>query len=339
MKSRIAWLDIAKALGMFFIYVGHFVSAAGRLYPFVVIFHVPMFFFLSGCSEWLSKPVSFKNYLIKSVKSLFIPLFLFSFASMAINYVYCLLTGNPFDGLSALHHIFCGNIRVHFYAASLWFLSCLFVIKLMFYFLRRYLKLRPVLLIICLLLYIASNTLLPHFPVLAPSWIYNVDSALYYIVYFCLGYCLMEPLQKLLSPASDSKLLPVITYILFAVLSVYAVLLFFGTNLLAFLYIPGKLSMIYNLIIPMVLTFWVILLSHMLRKCNLLSMLGRDSLYLCGSEYIIKVCIGGAIGLLGLQEPISTPLCTVGYTLFIMIVCWIIVVPIERFIFRMIKIA
>ncbi len=339
MKSRIAWLDIAKALGMFFIYVGHFATAAGKLYPFVFTFHVPMFFFLAGCSEWLSKPESFDRFLLKAVKALLIPMFLFSFASMVTNFVLCRMTGKVFDWASSLHHIFNGNIRVHFYAASLWFLSCLFVMKLVFYFLRRYLRLRPILLAVCLGLFYVANTVLPNSPVVAPSWAYNVDSMLYYIIYYCLGYCLMEPIQKLLAPASGKKWRSAVIYGLLAVLSVYAVMLYLGTNLLAFLYIPGKLAMIYDLVIPVVLTIWVILVSHMLRKIKPLSLLGRDSLYLCGSEYIIKIAFAAAFGILGWQEPVSTPLHTAGYTLLILLVCWLTLVPIERFLFRKMKIA
>ena len=43
--QRIAWLDVAKAIGIYAIYLGHFGDAAGPAYKFVFQFHVPLFFF------------------------------------------------------------------------------------------------------------------------------------------------------------------------------------------------------------------------------------------------------------------------------------------------------
>ncbi len=335
MKKRMPWLDIAKFIGMFFIYIGHFTTAAGRFYPFVVTFHVPMFFFLSGCSEWLSKQDPFPKFLWKNTKTLLIPLFLFSFASVAINFIYCSLSGKTFDLLSSLHHICNGNIRVHFYAASLWFLSCLFVMRLVFYFLRKYLRFRLLIFAACLALFVIANTALPISPVVSPTWPYNVDSMLYYIVFYALGYCLMAPAKWLLEQKESRWL----RWGLLATTSVYAGFLFFGKNLLAFLYVPGPLSMPYDLLIPMVLTLWVILLSNLLRYIPLIARIGQSSLYLCGSEYIIKVLVAGTISVLGLTEPVTTPLYTALYTLGLLVLCWLTLVPIEKFIFQKLKIA
>ena len=49
MKKRVEWIDIAKFLGIFAIYLGHFGDSAGHAFTFVFAFHVPLFFFLSGC--------------------------------------------------------------------------------------------------------------------------------------------------------------------------------------------------------------------------------------------------------------------------------------------------
>jgi len=56
-KERINYLDVAKFIGIFCIYLGHFGTYAGAAYPFVFTFHVPLFFFLSGCSETMSREV------------------------------------------------------------------------------------------------------------------------------------------------------------------------------------------------------------------------------------------------------------------------------------------
>ena len=56
-KTRIAWLDVAKALGIFLVFYGHLLEVMYRyggrpfLFPqikFIYAFHMPLFFVLSG---------------------------------------------------------------------------------------------------------------------------------------------------------------------------------------------------------------------------------------------------------------------------------------------------
>ena len=95
MFGRVAWLDIAKFIGIFCIYLGHFADAAGLAYPFVFRFHVPLFFFLSGCAESLTADLPFKQYLVKNAKRILIPFFFFAFISLVVRclsvYIYTLI--------------------------------------------------------------------------------------------------------------------------------------------------------------------------------------------------------------------------------------------------------
>ena len=47
-KTRHDWVDALKFLGIFAIYLGHLGLGAGKLYPFVFSYHVPLFFFAAG---------------------------------------------------------------------------------------------------------------------------------------------------------------------------------------------------------------------------------------------------------------------------------------------------
>ncbi|EHD6281987.1 acyltransferase, partial [Shigella flexneri] len=47
-KIRHDWVDSLKFLGIFAIYLGHLGLGAGKLYPFVFSYHVPLFFFAAG---------------------------------------------------------------------------------------------------------------------------------------------------------------------------------------------------------------------------------------------------------------------------------------------------
>ena len=54
MGKRIHWIDVARFLGIYFIFIGHFGDSAGYSFKYFYTFHVPMFFFLSGCTKNLS---------------------------------------------------------------------------------------------------------------------------------------------------------------------------------------------------------------------------------------------------------------------------------------------
>ncbi len=62
---RVEWIDVARALGIYAIYLGHFSTEAGHAYGFVFQYHVALFFFISGCMENYSKETCFYTYLLK----------------------------------------------------------------------------------------------------------------------------------------------------------------------------------------------------------------------------------------------------------------------------------
>lgn len=136
MKSkRVEWVDIAKLIGMFAIYLGHFGTAAGLSYPFVFSFHVPLFFFISGCVSNYERDCSVKEYLLKKFKRILIPFYGFASLSIIINVV--LNDADLGDIKQWLWLVIKGCIRNTFFASGLWFLSCLFVMEIVFK-LRQY---------------------------------------------------------------------------------------------------------------------------------------------------------------------------------------------------------
>ena len=67
---RIAWLDVARAIGIYAIYLGHFGEAAGPAYRFVFQFHVPLFFFLAGCTENYNQEESLFRNIKRNMKTI-----------------------------------------------------------------------------------------------------------------------------------------------------------------------------------------------------------------------------------------------------------------------------
>lgn len=62
---RDSTIDIAKGIGIFLVVLGHFAVFASPLYHYIYLFHMPLFFFISGM---FAKPMSIKECLVKNKK-------------------------------------------------------------------------------------------------------------------------------------------------------------------------------------------------------------------------------------------------------------------------------
>lgn len=59
-NRRIQWIDVAKGIGIYAIWIGHMGSVVGMSYEYVFQWHVNLFFFLSGCVENYNKRTGIK---------------------------------------------------------------------------------------------------------------------------------------------------------------------------------------------------------------------------------------------------------------------------------------
>ena len=64
-------IDIAKGVGIFCVVLGHFAVFASPLYHYIYLFHMPLFFFLSGM--FFKKEDKLKPFLLKKTKRLLLP--------------------------------------------------------------------------------------------------------------------------------------------------------------------------------------------------------------------------------------------------------------------------
>jgi acyltransferase len=137
-KERIAWIDIAKAIAIFFIVLGHQLPS-GPLCGYLYSFHVPLFFFLSGLTFNNAKEP--KKFFCEKVKRILIPYFIFSSISIG----FYIITNYFFkkSGLS-LTQCLLGMIigtrstGLMLWNNPLWFLPCLFVLLSAAYIINRF---------------------------------------------------------------------------------------------------------------------------------------------------------------------------------------------------------
>ena len=76
-QNRINWVDYYKAFSIFLIVIGHSILQHAQLIHLLFLFHVPLFFFISGYLE-KTESCNTKKYLSRIFYALVIPYFLWN---------------------------------------------------------------------------------------------------------------------------------------------------------------------------------------------------------------------------------------------------------------------
>lgn len=151
--QRLAWLDRAKAYGMFLVYYGHFVEtiaylqgfsveiAAFSQYKFIYAFHMPLFFILSGFFD-KAKEQKISSFLTRGFLTRILPAIFFNLIAILV----ILFQDLAFRGSSYYDHapveklllaLLTGRPLANFIT---WFLFCLFTVECLNYMVQPLLK-------------------------------------------------------------------------------------------------------------------------------------------------------------------------------------------------------
>lgn len=341
-NGRIAWVDILRFIGMTLIYAGHIVQGENTL-VFIYAHHVPLFFFISGFFA-SAEPTdsSFGAFLIKKIRTVFLPYVIFTF----IFYGFSLIVGElEFSELGRALIVSAAGIRNRV-PGPLWFFTCLFVVSIAFEVIKRLLNLmenkrvgRALTLVTPVLFFIAGITLLPHEPTQTPMWIWNVDSAMVYILYYAIG-AFAFPLIKGWKYSGQSTGAKGSLWICFATslaLAVYT--LSGGAELINFLgmVLPAPVFEIYAFVYAMILIFMEVMIARILALVpgvgTALAFAGKDSLYLCGNEMIIKYIMHALVSSIGLTALLGNDVLVFIYSIVCIFISVFSLNLIERLIF------
>ena len=196
-RNRIQYIDLAKGIGILAVLWGH-ILLSGWSYVLVYAFDIPMFFFLSGMVYNPSKYERFKDFIKSRIKSLLIPYLFFSIATWVIWVGHNLVLKLPVDNYwYPLFQTFIaqgsGGFLIH--NVPLWFVTCLFVVEVMYYFISKFSELMN--LTICLLfafigyvfVYIGWTKL---------PW--NIEAAFSVIIFYAAGHLCVDHYGKLCFP-------------------------------------------------------------------------------------------------------------------------------------------
>jgi len=327
MKERIRWIDIAKFFGIFAIYIGHFSEAAGKSFYFVFTHHVALFFFISGCMEIFNKEQNFMKYLGKKIKTILIPFWVFAVIAAILTIIQNDYPWNNVKGL--IVEVLRGVVRNTFVAGSLWFLTCLFVMQIIFFLIKK-VKYKSIMLLISIGCYIVANYVIQPHPLVKPSMYYNVDSALYYLIYYALGYLLFPYIIQLFELDTQKK--KSVFWALTFVCIAFAIAVYFGADIWTYIKIPSEAWIITQVVTSCMIIFAYFAIARMVEDVTILAELGKNTLYLCGSEYIVRILLANFASIFSLNMVGGNPLAIYIYTGLMLFVANKYLVPIEKYI-------
>lgn len=196
-KKRVLFLDVAKAIGIFLVVLGHANPPSGVV-KLIYAFHMPLFFFISGYLFNFTKYPTTGGFIKTKAKHLLIPylslniisylFWLFVSRNYGIDNAADVPVYKPLIGMIYGNGI---NDFLH-HCVPLWFLVCLFVVEVLFYLLFKNVKQK-----LLLLLGFAIIGYLDHyFSVVRLPW--GINIAFTAIVFYGIGHVCKQQLDKLL---------------------------------------------------------------------------------------------------------------------------------------------
>ena len=324
--NRIIWIDVAKAIGIFAIYVGHISTTEGvQCMPFVWSFHVALFFLISGFSEAISsKEMGFGRFLVKKIKTLFIPWLTFALVSIAIHFVKMGYSGTEL--IKGIKKMVLGCIRNNFVpsAGAIWFLTCLFVIQILFFFIKK-LKNKWLILGVAAVIHIVALLL---FDVNAPKMPYNFDTAMYYILYYAIGYISFKTINSVLNAKTlKGKILLVAS----GVLSFgYCGIKILGKDIFSSLYYVPYLNKLFSVLSTLIIIYAVILLAKILENVEPFQKIGQNTMYLCAGEYVTHTVLYYTLALIGIFIKVQSTFYGIVLAVVLLAISYKFVVPILK---------
>lgn len=203
--KRLGYLDAVKGMGILLVVFAHVNFTPGPL-VYAYSFHMPLFFILSGILFDKSKHTKFSAFMVHKLKSLICPYVLFSVATMCCSVVVDIIgRGIRWSEIfSGLLQIILSRGSQTIVNAALWFLTCLFVVEMIYFFIAKLDKVWIALIsaVLAVVGWIMESGLLPlgHAPF---PW--SLDSAFFCMGFFALGNLFSGRIKQTATQIKQSK--------------------------------------------------------------------------------------------------------------------------------------
>ena len=192
-NERQAWIDFAKFFSIFLVVSYHMLPyLAGYWNDTLRLVRMPFFFLISGYLFRADKFPDYKSFFVHRGKQLLVPYFLLSIPFFVVwLLIRKEIMGNEHD-INALWYKPILELiegRPELVLHSFWFLTCLFSIQTIYYFLHRFFDKRVVLVIVLLIPFINCVTDFYKLP-------WHLDSAFKYLPYYALPHLFKDKIGE-----------------------------------------------------------------------------------------------------------------------------------------------
>lgn len=150
LNKRVEWIDVLKGIGIILVVLGHnqVTKYAGT---YISSIHMPLFLLISGYLYDSKKYSKFINFLESRFKGIIIPFLFFTLISLFTYMGLSMIRGEVIEWSKVIRQFIISGVTP--LNLPLWFLKTLFVVELMFYFLKKYSK-NNIILFVCLAIFL-----------------------------------------------------------------------------------------------------------------------------------------------------------------------------------------
>ena len=305
-EKKIETVDVAKGLGIILVIFAH-ICLKEPLLTVIYSFHIPLFFFMAGAMYNSEKYTSFKTLLKSKLKSLGIPYLIFCFIgvlyAVAVTLAECVIHEKTISDLWVLLYRCLYSIvwapyskrYFGFFNVPMWFVPCLLMVFILFYFANKFIKKKWMLagaaVLISFVGWLGESSLIPVDFSFLP---WNLGSACFSFGFFAIGNLSASFLkEKLFSMQLNAKkrVMLIIAFVLSMALVIPFALLngkiSIGSRELNngfLLYATGIIG-----------TIGILCISKAIGKCKLLQFFGKNSFKVMGIHYVIYSVLFGLI--------------------------------------------
>lgn len=184
-------IDIIKGIGIILVVFGHVINSDVNIYGLNInnllyVFHMPLFFLISGYITKYEKDSNFMEYLKKKTRGIIIPYFIFSTLCFVYWFILERRIRHQMDVsvIKVLLNIPLGFINDKYLLPNivLWFLPCLFISEIIFYIIRK-IKKRHIQCMVEIILFIIG-IILCNYKVILP---FGIETAFVSLLFLSIG--------------------------------------------------------------------------------------------------------------------------------------------------------
>lgn len=299
-KVRIRWIDIARGIGILLVVYGHALSA-GELRAVIYSFHMPLFFLLSGLVFRYKSDESLHAFIRKNARNIMLPYFMFALMSFLL---WCVVNKPAFIyALFQFGSIFYGNGNDNLLRFNniLWFLPCLFIVRLMFFGITRRKHTAKALLIILFVVSVVGYGYSFFFGSLKLP--FGFETALTALPFFGVGYLLTG------IPDDIGKKIKKLSILLLPILSafclIFALMNFHQYGVQIDLRKDVLNNYLYFILAAFSGIFVILMISMLIRQNKGLEYLGRQSLVIFAWHLLAFPYVSYIVGFLGIRAFLS----------------------------------